>query len=162
MSNREKRIEITVNGVKRRVMVQNNTLLSNLLVDELKLTGARYTCGTGQCGACTVLINGEPVLCCITLAVTVHGADIVTIEGVTGPKGRLAPIQESFLDNAAVQCGYCTPGMILMGQYILNRNPSPTEDEIRHSLEGNLCRCTGYSGIVRAIKNCSKLLKPPK
>jgi carbon-monoxide dehydrogenase small subunit len=107
----------------------------------------------GQCGSCTVLIEGTPVLSCLTLAVSVDGAEITTIEGFEKPDGTLDSLQESFIDNSAIQCGFCTPGMILMGNDLLTKNPSPSEDEIRAHIKGNICRCTGYYGIVRAIKN---------
>ena len=137
-------------------MVEQNALLITILRDELGLTGAKYGCGTGQCGACTVLIDGEPALACLTLAVACDGKGITTIEGVAGPNGDLHPIQEAFLDENAVQCGFCTPGMILMAGDLLKRNPHPTEAEIRHHIKGNICRCTGYNGIVRAIQNAAE------
>jgi carbon-monoxide dehydrogenase small subunit len=136
--------------------VAPNTLLMNLLRNEMELTGTKYGCGTGQCGGCTVLVDGEPILSCLTLALAVDGADIVTIEGVAEPDGTLDPIQEAFLDTAAIQCGYCTPGMVLMAKDLLNKNPSPSEDEIREHIKGNLCRCTGYHRIVQAVKMCAK------
>jgi carbon-monoxide dehydrogenase small subunit len=151
----EKRsVSYTVNGEVTELLVEPNALLINVLRDELYLTGAKYCCGTGQCGGCTVLVNGEPILSCLTLAVAVDGAQILTIEGIAEPDGTLDPIQEAFLDNAAIQCGYCTPGMILMAKDLLNKNPSPSEDQIREHIKGNLCRCTGYHRIVKAIKSC--------
>ncbi len=149
-------LTITVNGEVIELLVEPNALLVNVLRDELYLTGAKYCCGTGQCGGCTVLVNGEPILSCLTLAVAVDGADILTIEGVAEPDGTLDRIQEAFLDNAAVQCGFCTPGMILMAKDLLNRNPAPSEDQIREHIKGNLCRCTGYHRIVQAIQSCGK------
>ncbi len=149
-------IQMTINGDPRDFLVEPNTLLMNLLRNEMELTGTKYGCGTGQCGACTVLVNGEPVLSCLTLALAADGADILTIEGVAGPDGNLDPIQEAFLDTAAIQCGYCTPGMVLMAKDLLNRNPSPSEEQIREHIKGNLCRCTGYHRIVQAIKSCSE------
>ncbi len=152
----KRRIVFTVNGEGFEHLVEPNILLVNLLRDELDLTGTKYCCGTGQCGGCTVLVNGEPILSCLTLAVAVDGADILTIEGVAEPDGTLDPIQEAFLDHAAVQCGYCTPGMILMAKDLLLKNPSPSEDQIREHIKGNLCRCTGYHRIVKAIESCGK------
>lgn len=149
-------VVITVNGDEHMLVVEQNALLITILRDELGLTGAKYGCGTGQCGACTVLIDGEPALACLTLAVACDGKEIVTIEGVAGPSGDLHPIQEAFLDENAVQCGFCTPGMILMAGDLLKRNPRPTEAEIRHHIKGNICRCTGYNGIVRAIQNAAE------
>jgi carbon-monoxide dehydrogenase small subunit len=148
-------IILTVNGDEHMLVVEQNALLINILRDELGLTGAKYGCGTGQCGACTVLIDGEPALACVTLAVACDGKEIVTIEGIAGPGGDLHPIQEAFLDENAVQCGFCTPGMVLMAGDLLRRNPDPTEEEISHHIKGNICRCTGYNGIVRAIKNAA-------
>ena len=152
----KERIQLTINGEPCEFWVEPNTLLVNLLRDEMELTGTKYGCGTGQCGGCTVLVNGEPILSCLTLALAVDGAEIMTIEGVAEPDGTLDPIQEAFLDAAAVQCGYCTPGMILMAKDLLNKNPAPSEDQIREHIKGNLCRCTGYHRIVKAIKSCAK------
>lgn len=149
-------IQITVNGEKHTLDVELNALLINVLREELSLTGAKYACGNGQCGACTVLIDGESVLSCLTLAVAADGADIVTIEGLAKPDGTLEPVQEAFLDNAAIQCGFCTPGMVIMGKELLDKKPTASEKEIRQHIKGNLCRCTGYHSIVRAIKSCSK------
>ena len=148
-------IEMRINGEPCEFWVEPNTLLMNLLRNEMELTGTKYGCGTGQCGGCTVLVNGEPVLSCLTLALAVDGEDILTIEGVAAPDGTLDPIQQAFLDTAAIQCGYCTPGMILMAKDLLNKYPSPSEDQIREHIKGNLCRCTGYHRIVQAIKSCS-------
>jgi carbon-monoxide dehydrogenase small subunit len=152
----KQRIQLRINGESCEFWVAPNTLLMNLLRNEMELTGTKYGCGTGQCGGCTVLVDGEPILSCLTLAVAVDGADIVTIEGVAEPDGTLDPIQEAFLDTAAIQCGYCTPGMVLMAKDLLTKNPSPSEDQIREHIKGNLCRCTGYHRIVQAIKSCSE------
>ena len=149
-------IHFTVNGEKRELEVEPNELVVNVIREQLGLTGAKYACGTGECGACTVLVNGEPILGCLKLAVTLDGAEIATIEGVAQPDGTLDALQEAFLDTNAIQCGYCTPGMVLVGKDLLDKNPSPSEAEIRNHIKGNLCRCTGYDGIVRAIRNCSK------
>ena len=149
-------MQMRINGEPCEFWVEPNTLLMNLLRNEMELTGTKYGCGTGQCGGCTVLVNGEPVLSCLTLALVVDGADILTIEGVAAPDGTLDPIQEAFLDTAAIQCGYCTPGMVLMAKALLNKNPSPSEDQIREHIKGNLCRCTGYHRIVQAIKSCGE------
>ena len=149
-------MQMRINGEPCEFWVEPNTLLMNLLRNEMELTGTKYGCGTGQCGGCTVLVNGEPVLSCLTLALVVDGADILTIEGVAAPDGTLDPIQEAFLDTAAIQCGYCTPGMVLMAKDLLNKNPSPSEDQIREHIKGNLCRCTGYHRIVQAIKSCGE------
>jgi len=149
-------IHLTVNGEKHTLEVYPNALLLNVIREDIGLTGTKYACGTGQCGACTVEVNGEPVLGCMTLAVAVDGAEIKTIEGLAQQDGTLDPLQEAFLDTNAVQCGFCTSGMILIGKDLLNKNPSPSESEIRNHIKGNLCRCTGYNGITRAILKCSK------
>ena len=147
-------IEFTINNEKRRLFVKPNDLLINIIRNDLFLTGSKYGCGIGECGACTVLLNGEPVLSCLTLAATVDGKEITTIEGLA--KGNeLHPMQIAFLKNAAVQCGFCTPGMILTATALLKENPNPSEDEIRDYMRGNICRCTGYIQIVKAIKSCS-------
>jgi len=147
-------VEFTINGNKRRLSVKPNDLLINIIRNDLFLTGSKYGCGIGECGACTVLLNGEPVLSCLTLAATVDGKEITTIEGLA--KGNeLHPMQIAFLKNAAVQCGFCTPSMILTATALLKENPNPTEDEIRDYMRGNICRCTGYIQIVKAIKSCA-------
>ena len=151
---KKRTVRFTVNGESREVLVEANVLLLNVLREELGLTGTKYGCGTGQCGACTVFVNGEPVLSCLTLAVAAEGADIVTIEGVARADGTLDPLQEAFLDHGAIQCGFCTPGMVLMGKDLLDKKPSAAESEIREHIKGNLCRCTGYTSIVRAIRSC--------
>jgi carbon-monoxide dehydrogenase small subunit len=149
------RVSFTVNGEFCELLVEPNALLINVLRDQLELTGTKYGCGTGQCGGCTVIVNGDPVLGCLTLALSVDGAEILTIEGLGEPDGALDPLQEAFLDTNAIQCGYCTPGMVLVGRDLLNKNPNPSEAEIRHHIKGNICRCTGYNGIVRAIKKAA-------
>ena len=154
----KKLIEFTLNGRKVRVEVEPNELLLNVLREKLNLTGTKYACGIGECGACTVLVDGEAVLSCLTLAIEVDGKNVVTIEGLA-KDGKLDVIQEAFLDEGAVQCGYCIPGFILTAKALLKENPSPTEDEIREYIKGNLCRCTGYVNIVRAIKRASELIK---
>jgi len=153
-------INLTVNGEEHEILVEPNALLVNVLRDELGLTGTKYGCGTGQCAACTVLVNGESVLSCLTLAVAVDGADIVSIEGLARPDGTLDPVQEAFLDHSAIQCGFCTPAMVMMGRDLLNKNRDPSEPEIREHIKGNLCRCTGYASIVRAIKSCAQKREP--
>lgn len=153
---KKKAVNFTVNGEPFEVIVEPNALLLNVLRDNLGLTGTKYSCGMGQCGSCTVLINGEPVLSCIFLAVSAEGAEIVTIEGLSKRDGSLHPVQEAFLDHGAIQCGFCTPGMVLMSQDLLEKNPNPSEIEIREHIKGNLCRCTGYTSIVRAVKACRK------
>ncbi|MBA7711963.1 Nicotinate dehydrogenase small FeS subunit [subsurface metagenome] len=148
-------IEFTINGKKRRLSVKPNDLLINIIRNDLFLTGSKYGCGIGECGACTVLLNGEPVLSCLTLVATVDGKEITTIEGLA-EGDKLQPMQIAFLKNAAVQCGFCTPSMILTATALLKENPNPTEDEIRDYMRGNICRCTGYIQIVKAIKSCAE------
>jgi len=147
-------IEFTINNEKRRLSVKPNDLLINIIRNDLFLTGSKYGCGIGECGACTVLLDGEPVLSCLTLAATVDGKEITTIEGLA-EGDKLHPMQIAFLKNAAVQCGFCTPSMILTATALLKENPNSTEDEIRDYMRGNICRCTGYIQIVKAIKSCA-------
>ncbi len=143
-------IRTRLNGEWRELTVAPNELLLNVLREREGLTGTKYGCGIGECGACTVHVDGEPVLSCLTLAAAVDGCEVRTIEGLANGDG-LDPLQEAFLDEAAVQCGFCTPGMIMTGRALLDENPEPTEAEIRDHMRGNLCRCTGYVGIVRAM-----------
>lgn len=143
-------IRLTLNGEPREVSVYPNELLLDVLREREHLTGTKYGCGIGECGACTVHIDGQPMLSCLVLAAAVDGREIVTIEGLARDRG-LDPVQEAFLDHGAVQCGFCTPGMIMMGRALLNEHPRPTEHEVRGFLRGCLCRCTGYVGIVRAV-----------
>ena len=150
----KKTIELKINGVRRELLVAPNELLINVLRDHLGLTGTKYGCGIGECCSCTVLVDGTPTLACLTLVVGLEGCEIVTVEGIAKPDGQLDPIQESLLKHGAVQCGVCTPGMVIMGKALLNENPKPTEKEIREYIRGNLCRCTGYTQIIRAIQDC--------
>ena len=152
------RIQLTVNGAKRGFDVEPNTLLLNLLRDEMSLTGTKYGCGIGECGACTVLLDGEAVLACMILAVDADGRRVDTIEGLADG-GEPHPIQQAYLDEGAVQCGYCTPGMILSAKALLDRNPDPSTDDIRHALRGNFCRCTGYVGIFSAVKAAARKMR---
>jgi len=151
----KQQIELTVNGEKRRVWVKPNELLLSVLRESLELTGSKYGCGIGECGACTVLMDGKPVLSCLALAVAADGSDIVTVEGLQRPDGELDPLQEAFIEHAAFQCGYCTPGILMTASSLLNDNPRPTEEEVRDHLKGNFCRCTGYASIVRAVMSCA-------
>ena len=147
-------IEITVNGRERTFDVPPNTLLLNLLRERLDLTGSKYGCGIGECGACTVLLEGEPVLGCMTLALDCDGKTVETIEGL-GDGDNLHPIQEAYLEEGAVQCGFCTPGFIMTTKALLHENPDPSEAEIREYLKGNACRCTGYVNIVKAVQSAA-------
>ncbi|MBX3070080.1 MAG: (2Fe-2S)-binding protein [Thermomicrobiales bacterium] len=145
-------ISMTVNGKEHSAEVEPRTLLVHFLRDALGLTGTHIGCDTSSCGACVVHLDGDPVKSCTVLAVQADGASITTIEGLAGEDGSLHPVQEGFWEKHGLQCGYCTPGMIMTGAALLERNPHPTEEQIRHELEGNLCRCTGYQNIVRAIQ----------
>lgn len=144
-------ISLTINGDPVVAVVSDNMTLLDFLRDKLGLTGTKKGCEQGECGACTVQLDGEPVNSCSTLAVECDGRDVVTIEGVA-KNGELHPLQREFIDKWALQCGYCTPGMIISAKCLLERNPHPTELEIREAIEGNLCRCTGYAKIVEAIQ----------
>ncbi|NOX23351.1 MAG: (2Fe-2S)-binding protein [Actinobacteria bacterium] len=143
-------VRVRVNSEPREWSVASNDLLLNVLRGEEELTGTKYGCGIGECGACTVLVDGQPVLSCLTLATSLDGRDVVTIEGIAD-EGQLHPVQESFLECAALQCGFCTPGMIMMSSALLSQVPNPSEEDVRHFLRGCLCRCTGYAAIVRAV-----------
>ncbi len=144
-------ISMTVNGGGVRADVEPRTLLVHFLREQLRLTGTHVGCESGYCGACTVHIDGKPVKSCMTLAVQANGSSVTTIEGLA-VDGELHPVQEGFWERHGLQCGFCTPGMIMAAAALLDANDSPTEDEIRHGLEGNLCRCTGYHNIVRAVE----------
>jgi carbon-monoxide dehydrogenase small subunit len=148
------RIGVTVNGRQRESEVEARTLLVHWLRDELGLTGTHIGCDTTNCGACTVHLDGESVKSCTVLAAQADGATITTIEGLASD-GELHPLQEAFWEKHGLQCGYCTPGMIMAAADLLNRNPNPSDEEIRHGLEGNLCRCTGYHNIVEAVKSAA-------
>jgi carbon-monoxide dehydrogenase small subunit len=144
-------ITLTVNGVGHTVSVEPRTLLVHALRDDLNLTGTHVGCDTSQCGACTIHINGRAAKSCTVLAVQAEGAEITTIEGLS-QNGKLHPLQEAFWEKHGLQCGFCTPGMIMTAADLLASTKNPSEDEIRHALEGNLCRCTGYQNIVEAVK----------
>jgi len=147
-------VKVNVNGKEQVREVEPRTLLVDFLRDELELTGTHIGCDTGHCGACTVLLNGVPVKSCLILAIQANNARVETIEGLTRD-GQLHPIQRAFLDQNALQCGFCTPGMILSSLFLLRRNPNPSDADIRKGIEGNLCRCTGYLNIVKAIRAAS-------
>jgi carbon-monoxide dehydrogenase small subunit len=142
----------TINGRSHALPLPANTTLLDLVWDRLGLTGTKCGCEIGECGACTVLLDGQPVNSCLVLAPQIDGRQVLTVEGLA-QTGKLHPLQESFLDHDAVHCGFCTPGMLLSAKALLDRNPRPTETEIRRAISGNLCRCTGYQQIVQAIAN---------
>ncbi len=149
-------ITVTVNGAAERLDVPSNMTLLQMLREKLALTGTKNGCAAGECGACTVLLDGQPVNSCMVLAVEADGAEIVTVEGLAAD-GRLTPLQEAFVEHNAVQCGFCTPGVLISAHALLERNPRPTEAQIRQALVGNLCRCTGYLRLIRAVQKAAEL-----
>ena len=148
---KKERANFIVNGRSYEFIIEPQMLLIDLLREKIGLTGTKYACGTGDCGACTVLVDGKPVLSCLALAVTARDKSILTIEGVA-EGATLHPIQQAFVDNGAVQCGFCTPGMVLSAKALLEENPKPTRDQIKGGLAGNLCRCTAYVKIIDAVE----------
>jgi carbon-monoxide dehydrogenase small subunit len=154
----KKAINITVNQTPQRHEVEPRMLLVHYLRDVLGLTGTHVGCETSICGACTVLVDGQSVKSCTMFAVQANGAEVTTIEGMAAG-GKLHPVQEGFWEHHGLQCGYCTPGMVMAASQILDRNPDPSEEEIRHGLEGNLCRCTGYQHIVEAVQFAARKMK---
>lgn len=147
-------IELIVNGEVFEVLVQPNELLVDVLRDKIGLTGTKKGCGEGDCGACTVLIEGKPIVSCLTLAVSCHKRHIETIEGLA-QEGNLHPLQLTFVEKGAIQCGFCTPGMILSAKALLTKRSKPTPEDIKHEMAGNLCRCTGYKKIIEAINEAA-------
>lgn len=147
-------LELKVNGIEYRIDVDPNKRLLDVLREDLNLTGTKEGCGEGECGACTVIMNGIAVNSCLIMAVQARGKDIITVEGLE-KDGELDALQKAFIKNGAVQCGYCTPGMLMSCKALLMKNPHPTEEEIRAAISGNLCRCTGYAKIVAAMKEVS-------
>jgi carbon-monoxide dehydrogenase small subunit len=147
-------ITVKVNGATERLDVPANMTLLQMLREKLALTGTKNGCEAGECGACTVLLNGEPVNSCMVLAAEVDGCEILTVEGLA-PEGELSPLQQAFVEHNAVQCGFCTPGMLMSAHAFLQRNRDPTEAEIKQALVGNLCRCTGYVRIIRAVRSAA-------
>ena len=150
-------LSLVVNGEERRLEAEGRTLLVHALRDGLGLTGTHIGCDTSQCGACTILVDGKAVKSCTMFAVQAEGKSLTTIEGMA-KDGELHPIQQAFWDEHGLQCGYCTPGFIMAAAYLLSTNPSPTDDEIRKGLEGNLCRCTGYVNIIKAVRTASRTM----
>lgn len=151
-------ITLEINGEEHNLSVPGNRLLLDALRDDLGMTETKYGCGTGECGACTVLVDGTQSICsCLTLAATMDGRSITTVTGLE-KDAQLHPVQQAFIDEFAVQCGFCIPGMVLKTVSLLAENPSPTEVEIRRNLEGNMCRCTGYSKIVNAVQKASEIM----
>ena len=147
-----------INGRPYEAIITPNTTLSELLRNQLNLTGTKYSCGVGECGSCTVLVDDKPTLSCSTLAIAVRDKDILTIEGLaTGT--RLHPLQQAFIDDGAVQCGFCTPGMIMTAMAFLDENPDPSRDDVKEGLGGNLCRCTGYVKIIDAVMSAAETMR---
>jgi carbon-monoxide dehydrogenase small subunit len=153
----KKIIRLTVNGEPLEAAVAQNQTLVQFLREDLGLTGTKHGCGLGDCGACTVILDGKAVNSCLVLAIQANGAEVLTIEGLA-ENGKLHPLQQAFVDKGAIQCGFCTPGMILSAKALLEERPNPTELEIRTALSGNLCRCTGYQKIVEAIDEAAKVM----
>ena len=150
------RIKLIVNGEQEQIDVPSNMTLLTMIREKLALTGTKNGCAAGECGACTVMMNGEPVNSCMVLAVEADGSEIITVEGLA-KNGTLNAVQQMMIDKGGVQCGFCTPGMLISAYALLQRNANPTEDEIREAIAGNLCRCSGYAPIVEAIKEASKI-----
>lgn len=148
-------LAMRLNGQEVTVEVKPDALLVDVLRDQLELTGTKEACGQGECGACTVLLDGEPVTSCLVPALKAQGREVMTVEGLASG-GELHPLQKAFIEHGAVQCGYCTPGMLMAAKALLDRNPQPSEEEIKQAISGNLCRCTGYVKIVEAIKAASQ------
>ena len=154
-------IALKVNGESHEVAVEPRMTLLEVLRDMLGLTGTKNGCSLGNCGSCTVLLNGKPVASCLVLAVEAQGKEVMTIEGLA-QNGELHPMQQAFIDHGALQCGFCTPGMILSAKALLDENPDPTEDEVKEAISGNLCRCTGYTDAVNAILDVAERMKEAK
>ena len=155
---KKRKITLKVNGQIRSVTVDAHRFLLDVLRKDLGLTGVKYGCGRGECGACTVLLNGQPILSCLTLAIQVDRQEITTVEGLAH-EGGLHPIQQAFVDNGAIQCGFCIPGMVLSAKALLDSNPNPTMEDVKLALSGNLCRCTGYVKIIDAVLEAARRLK---
>jgi carbon-monoxide dehydrogenase small subunit len=152
MSSNKRVIVLNVNNQEYEVLVKPQHTLLEVLREAVGLTGTKSGCNEGSCGACTVLVDNKPTLACSTLAIAAEGKEIMTIEGVAGEDGKLHPVQQSFVENGAIQCGFCTPGMVLSAKSLLDRNSNPNEEEIKEALGGNLCRCTGYAKIIKAVQ----------
>ena len=154
-------VTLTVNGQRCEVAVEPRWTLLEMVREELRLTGAKEGCGTGDCGACSMIVDGRPITSCLMLAAQADGREVVTIEGLS-TNGKLHPVQQAFIDAGGVQCGFCTPGMIMAAKSLLDRNRSPTLEDVREGLAGNLCRCTGYAKIYEAVMAASRqMLKEP-
>ncbi|MFO7729849.1 MAG: (2Fe-2S)-binding protein [Spirochaetia bacterium] len=155
-------VNLKVNGIERRLQTAPNRRLLDLLRDELGLMGTKEGCGIGECGACTILMNGRKVNSCMVLAGQAEGATLVTIEGLGGPDARLHPLQQAFIEAGAVQCGFCTPGMIMSAADLLEKNPAPNDEEIKSAVAGNICRCGAYAQIIDAVRLAGERMKNQK
>ncbi|HEY7759401.1 MAG TPA: (2Fe-2S)-binding protein [Burkholderiales bacterium] len=153
------RLSMTVNGRAVSAEVETRTLLVNFIREQLRLTGTHIGCDTAQCGACTIHLNGKAVKCCNMLAIQADGAQIVTIEGIAAADGKLHPMQEAFREHHGLQCGFCTPGMVMSAIDLVRNHPNPSEETVRAELDGNLCRCTGYHNIVKAVQAGAKAMR---
>lgn len=151
-------VRLKINGQEHNIETDSNRLLSELIRDDLFLTGTKRGCETGVCGACSVLVDGIAIKSCLSISVQWNGCEIKTIEGVSD-EGELHPVQQAFIDHGGFQCGYCTPGMIISACALLEKNPNPTREEVRHGLSGNLCRCTGYMGIVDSVMSAAEKMR---
>ncbi|HKC09560.1 MAG TPA: (2Fe-2S)-binding protein [Methylomirabilota bacterium] len=151
-------VKVSINGEKHEAEVEPRLLLVHMIREDLRLTGTHIGCDTSHCGACTVLLDGRPVKSCTVFAVQAHGREITTVEGLE-QDGKLHPLQEAFMAEHGLQCGYCTPGMLMTGVAFLKKNPDPTEDDIRRAISGNLCRCTGYVNIVKSVQHAAAKLQ---
>ncbi|MBF0495445.1 MAG: (2Fe-2S)-binding protein [Deltaproteobacteria bacterium] len=156
MTRKKYPLELTINGESVSLTVEPQLTLLELIRDRLMLTGTKEGCAEGACGSCTVLLDGAPIRSCLTLALSVAGQEVTTVEGLA-VAGQLDPIQQAFVDHSAVQCGFCTPGMIMSVKGLQNKNPHPTEEEIREAISGNICRCTGYVKIIDAVKSATEI-----
>lgn len=152
----KKQIRIRINGFEYYVLIKPHWTLLDVLRDEIGLMGTKKGCDKGECGACTVIMNGEAILSCLVLAIQCQGKEVLTIEGLA-QDGKLDPLQDAFVKQGAIQCGFCTPGMIMASRALLNKTPHPSEEEIKRGVSGNLCRCTGYVKIIEAVKNASTM-----
>ncbi len=153
----KQRLNLTVNGKAEELLIDPHKTLLQVIREDLGLTGAKHGCGVGDCGSCTVLLDGQPINSCLVLAMQADGREVTTIEGLARD-GELHPVQDAFIDHGAIQCGFCSPGMILTSKALLDENPKPSSQEIRQAISGNLCRCTGYQKIVEAVEDASKRL----
>ena len=152
-------VKFYVNEEPVELDVQANRTMLNVIRDDLHLTGTKVGCGAGECGACTVIVDGKPINACLVLAPEMDGMHITTIEGIADRDGNLSPLQKAFVEHTALQCGFCTPGFVMSATALLNENPHPTRDEIKHAISGNLCRCTGYIRIIEAIEDVANQSK---